>query len=387
MLDLLRVAIAAGLAPRRALAEVGRRHPGLLAAELERAAARAAMGEPAEQTLDEPRAALPRHRHRRARRRAAPSRAPRRPARRRARRPGRRGALAAGRPPFRAGGQGRAEDPARRRAAARPGRAAARGRGADPGAHDTLTPRIPPTSSPGSAAEALGTAMRPADRALQRHVQDTARNCTNPSHIEMPANRHFSTVEAPTDESLWDAVRVLCCRVGRCGVLSLSEAVPGWRGSSHSATPDRLTSPSASRSDMRLGLHRHLRTQPRRQEPADHPVEVPGGAQQGRLPLARRTTSACRCIRAATYTEMAERALAQVHEPALRAGPRAAAAALRQRAGDRAGFRRPRDADAEVPRARGDRPRGRDHRRRRLPRALGPLHLGGLRHRPGGASA
>ena len=89
MLDLLRVAIAAGLAPRRALAEVGRRHPGLLAAELKRAAARAAMGEPADATLDA------------ASRRAAPptgiaalvaalqtSRAPRRPTRRRARRPG-----------------------------------------------------------------------------------------------------------------------------------------------------------------------------------------------------------------------------------------------------------------------------------------------------------
>jgi tight adherence protein C len=51
VLDLLRVAIAAGLAPRRALAEVGRRHPGLLATELKRAAARAAMGEPVETTL------------------------------------------------------------------------------------------------------------------------------------------------------------------------------------------------------------------------------------------------------------------------------------------------------------------------------------------------
>jgi tight adherence protein C len=51
VLDLLRVAIAAGLAPRRALAEVGRRHPGLLATELKRAAARAAMGEPADHTL------------------------------------------------------------------------------------------------------------------------------------------------------------------------------------------------------------------------------------------------------------------------------------------------------------------------------------------------
>jgi tight adherence protein C len=51
VLDLLRVAIAAGLAPRRALAEVGKRHPGLLAEELKRAADRAAMGEPAERAL------------------------------------------------------------------------------------------------------------------------------------------------------------------------------------------------------------------------------------------------------------------------------------------------------------------------------------------------
>jgi tight adherence protein C len=47
VLDLLRVAVAAGLAPRRALHEVGRRHPGLLAAELRRAAHRAALGVPA----------------------------------------------------------------------------------------------------------------------------------------------------------------------------------------------------------------------------------------------------------------------------------------------------------------------------------------------------
>lgn len=51
VLDLLRVAIAAGLSPRRALKEVGRRHPGLLAKELARAAARADMGEPAEAAL------------------------------------------------------------------------------------------------------------------------------------------------------------------------------------------------------------------------------------------------------------------------------------------------------------------------------------------------
>ena len=44
VLDLLRVAVAAGLSPGRAIAEVGRRHAGLLAAELRRAAARSALG-------------------------------------------------------------------------------------------------------------------------------------------------------------------------------------------------------------------------------------------------------------------------------------------------------------------------------------------------------
>lgn len=52
VLDLLRVAIAAGLAPRRALQEVGRRHPGLLARELTHAIRRADLGEPADATLD-----------------------------------------------------------------------------------------------------------------------------------------------------------------------------------------------------------------------------------------------------------------------------------------------------------------------------------------------
>jgi tight adherence protein C len=51
VLDLLRVAVGAGLAPRRALQEVGKRHPGLLAKELKRAATRADMGEPALATL------------------------------------------------------------------------------------------------------------------------------------------------------------------------------------------------------------------------------------------------------------------------------------------------------------------------------------------------
>jgi tight adherence protein C len=50
VLDLLRVAVAAGLSPGRALAEVGRRHPGVLARELARAAAHAALGVPRQES-------------------------------------------------------------------------------------------------------------------------------------------------------------------------------------------------------------------------------------------------------------------------------------------------------------------------------------------------
>ena len=53
VLDLLRVAVAAGLTPGRALAEVGRRHPGVLAQELARATAHAALGVPREDTYAE----------------------------------------------------------------------------------------------------------------------------------------------------------------------------------------------------------------------------------------------------------------------------------------------------------------------------------------------
>jgi tight adherence protein C len=53
VLDLLRVAVAAGLTPKRALTEVGRRHPGVLAAELRRAAARATLGTPTADALDD----------------------------------------------------------------------------------------------------------------------------------------------------------------------------------------------------------------------------------------------------------------------------------------------------------------------------------------------
>ena len=59
--DLLRVALDAGLPPVRALHEIGRRHPGLLAAELGAVAARHRLGVAHDQALDtlEARAPLP----------------------------------------------------------------------------------------------------------------------------------------------------------------------------------------------------------------------------------------------------------------------------------------------------------------------------------------
>ena len=51
VLDLLRVSLEAGLPPTRALAEVGRRHGGVLAAELGRTAARTALGVPRREAL------------------------------------------------------------------------------------------------------------------------------------------------------------------------------------------------------------------------------------------------------------------------------------------------------------------------------------------------
>jgi tight adherence protein C len=52
VVDLLRVATAAGLSPGRALTEVGRRHPGVLATELDRAARAVALGVPLAHALE-----------------------------------------------------------------------------------------------------------------------------------------------------------------------------------------------------------------------------------------------------------------------------------------------------------------------------------------------
>ncbi len=59
VLDLVRIAVAAGMPALRAFGEVGRRHRGVLAAELATASARAALGEPVGQTLARLRARCP----------------------------------------------------------------------------------------------------------------------------------------------------------------------------------------------------------------------------------------------------------------------------------------------------------------------------------------
>ncbi len=52
LLDLIRVAVAAGVPVARALDDVGRRHPGLLAAELRRTGREIAIGVPRGEALD-----------------------------------------------------------------------------------------------------------------------------------------------------------------------------------------------------------------------------------------------------------------------------------------------------------------------------------------------
>ena len=153
MLDLLRVALGAGLGPWRALAEVGRRHPGVLAAELGAAARRVALGVPAEAALARLERRCPAAgiaaltaALRRADRLGAP------PARALAALAEEARALRARRAAEQAARAG-AEDPARRRAPARPVGAAARGGRARAGADRRL---------------ALATSARPRSRDSMR---------------------------------------------------------------------------------------------------------------------------------------------------------------------------------------------------------------------------
>ena len=137
VLDLLRVAVAAGLSAGRALAEVGRRHPGMLAAELHRAAHAVALGVPAADALTLlerrcPAAGIVPS----ARRFAAPPGTARRSGPRWRPRPPRRARGPPARTP--SGRAGRAAGPARGRAGARPLGPAARGRRVDPGVGVTV---------------------------------------------------------------------------------------------------------------------------------------------------------------------------------------------------------------------------------------------------------
>ena len=161
VLDLLRVAVAAGLGPWRALAEVGRRHPGVLAGELGAAARRVALGVPPDAALARLERRCPAAGSHALVRRAAARRPPRRAAGPRARRAGRGGARAPGPPRGRARRARRAEDPARRRAPARAVRAAARRRRAGAGPHRRVA--LSPAPAP-ARLSAGGRALLQADR-------------------------------------------------------------------------------------------------------------------------------------------------------------------------------------------------------------------------------
>jgi tight adherence protein C len=184
VLDLMRVAIGAGLAPRRALAEVGRRHPGLLAKELTRAANRANMGEPAERALEQLEARCP-----------ATGIAPLAAALRRAERHG---------APL-------STTLAAQALQARSLRAAKRSEHAAKAAPKiqlvvalllvpavlllvaaalvpALTP-IPPTSSPTGAGRTAEPAIERANAGNASAGAGRAHNCTNPSHIVFPRKR------------------------------------------------------------------------------------------------------------------------------------------------------------------------------------------------------
>src|SRR4051812_18536789 len=68
----------------------------------------------------------------------------------------------------------------------------------------------------------------------------------------------------------------LCCIVGKCGIQWQRLAGPGWRGSSHLATPVRsqLLPMKGEPGDI-LGLSRALRLLARRQEATERSSQVP----------------------------------------------------------------------------------------------------------------
>ena len=96
------------------------------------------------------------------------------------------------------------------------------------------------------------------------------------------------------------------------GYFASCEAVPGWRGSSHSATPDRLTISLPDSCALAFtGTFEHtLDAKNRLTIPSKFRAELSKGVY-----LSRAMTNCISLYPAATYTEMADAALAQVSNP------------------------------------------------------------------------
>ena len=98
------------------------------------------------------------------------------------------------------------------------------------------------------------------------------------------------------------------------GYFASCEAVPGWRGSSHSATRDRLTIPSASRLTCALaftGTFEHtLDAKNRLTIPSKFRAELSKGVY-----LSRAIENVHLALSGETYTAMADQALAQFTNP------------------------------------------------------------------------
>ena len=159
------------------------------------------------------------------------------------------------------------------------------------------------------------------------------------------------------------------------GYLRHREAGPGWRGSSHSATSDRLTLPSWTCALAFHGTFDHTLDAKNR---LTVPSKLRAALRRGRVP--RRGARTVRLAVSADDLFGADRR-----------GPRGLQPAVRRRRASSSASSAPTPTTVELDSAgrvmlapssagaRGHRAGRRRHRRRRLLGDLGPRHLGGLR--------
>ena len=223
------------------------------------------------------------------------------------------------------------------------------------------------------AAEAART--RAERRSARRLAQVRRRSPHDPPRAESPAFRRFR----------WRASGRRWTSVGgnvqvglRCGGKWGRTPIADRGGGAPPTPPPRPEPPSrdtAHRSRDAHGLPRHLRLQPRREEPAHDPGQVPGFAVGGRGPRqGHRALRAGVDARAASRPTPAARCRACTRSPT--EARKLTALLQRQLARHRPRRRRARDGPRPFLLEHGGAAQGgRRHRRRRLPRGLGPRRL------------